>query len=196
METTFGCLPSDALLIITSNLTVLKDKLSARLVSTHLRLAVSFVGIMKLHMNEKICHPIGGGSGDHLSYLKEMKGFWFNGNHNCKNSECGNIWTATTQTYSSEAVGMTTFYYPKKLIAPHDYQRDRYSPNLEFRHRVMACKNSPSVTRYIPYCEDCMMQYVNLGRREDGLDVPFSQGASALIKRHYQVGAGYGINNF
>ena len=70
-------------------------------------------------------------------------------------------------------MGMTTFYYPKDLFPPHDYEGDPWGLNLEFTYREKACRGGAQVQRYIPYCTMCMMEFVNFGERTDELEVPY-----------------------
>ena len=179
--TTFESLPLELYLIIASNLLTLTDKLSARQANPQLHKAIHFMEVKLLCMSHKIFH-------------RSQRP------HICINVDC-DIWQqmrcgcryGCTKCTKTTAMGLTTFYYPEDLLEPHDYEGDPYGPNYEFPHRVRICRESPSVRRYIPYCQDCMIQYVNFGSREDELEVPYDGGG--LNGAHGQ-GLPYGINNF
>ena len=72
------------------------------------------------------------------------------------------------------SMGITTFYYPKELCPPHDYEGDPWGLNREYGYRDRACKEDMNqVQRYIPYCVVCMVEFVNFGERTDELEVPY-----------------------
>ena len=175
METpTFESLPHELYPIIVSNLLTLTDKLSARQANPQLHKAIHFMEVKLLCMSHKIFH------------MSQRP-------HICINVDC-DIWRQMRCGCSpahlhtgTPAMGLTTFYYPEDLLEPHDYEGDPYGPNYEFPHRVRICRGSPSVTRHIPYCEHCMVEYVNFGSREDELEVPYDGGG---------LNGAHGINNF
>ena len=90
----------------------------------------------------------------------------------CINITCrnGSKWQLT-----SKQLGQIFFYYPEELYEPHDEYDDPYGINFEAGIRQNQCKNGPSVKRCVPYCRNCMKEYMNFGEREDGLDVPFGE---------------------
>lgn len=102
----------------------------------------------------------------------------------CINAECitklgwrvrpsGSVERWAARVKQPPAMGLTTFYYPKELMPPHDYEGDPYGLNYEFRHRLGNCERGYCVERLIPYCVRCMVEFVNVGERNDELDVPY-----------------------
>ena len=88
------------------------------------------------------------------------------------------LWDPTC-TYVSSALGITYFYYPKSLYLSHTYfdEDDEYQEVSIIR--AQQCAEAPFVKRNIPYCHECMLQYVNFGERGDGLVVPFGRSGGA-----------------
>jgi hypothetical protein len=147
--TTILNIPNDILTIIISQLVTSNDMLSFRHVNTDFNAAICFMQIKIAYMNNKKL----------VTRRIQLS---------CINDNCLLFEERTMET--------TTFYYPKELIEPHDHQGDPYGINFEFKHReniCNICKDGSSIERYIPYCEECMMNLVNFGTRDDGLDVPY-----------------------
>jgi len=180
--TTFESLPLELYQIIVSNLEGFFDNLSARLVNTTFHKTVGFMKLRKRLISDAFTR-------------NQVRQSYQLGKHRCKciNAECEFLWSAPTQLYTPNAIGLTTFYYPEDLLEPHDYDGDPYGPNYEFPIRARICRESPSVIRHIPYCEQCMIEYVNFGSREDELEVPYDGGG---VNGAPGSGLQYGTNNF
>ena len=79
----------------------------------------------------------------------------------CANQNC---------TSRLNALDITNFYYPKSLPPPSSIfttenkgVRD-YTPDY---HRIVACEQGVIITRKIPYCRECMSEFVNFGELDN-----------------------------
>ena len=86
------------------------------------------------------------------------------------------LWEPDYENKAS-ALGITYFYYPKNLSKSFNQLNIITDRNPEYLYylRVQECNNSLYIKRDIPYCEECMLQYVNFGERKDGMIVPFGR---------------------
>lgn len=71
---------------------------------------------------------------------------------NCINFNCNNI-------YSKKAMQHLIFFYPKYLTKKNDKEDNIFINWI----RQIECKNGNQIKRFIPYCKDCMIKYVNKG---------------------------------
>lgn len=165
----FNRLPVEIIEIISSKFITIADKISARQVNIILWTVIHFMDIKISCMNDKIktnyhqnVDPI------YLINYWEKKKLKLIDLGACINSDC-----IYYRQWDGERMGMTEFYYPVEIIQSHDHDGDPYGPNYEYPHRERACQESKCTHRYIPYCQKCMVEFVNFGYRDDGLEVPY-----------------------
>ena len=71
------------------------------------------------------------------------------------------------------ALDITNFYYPKMLPPPSSIFRSHTIENSGFGdytpdyHRIVACEQGVIIKRKIPYCRECMSEFVNFGELDN-----------------------------
>ena len=95
---------------------------------------------------------------------------------NCCNSSCCNNNNNNNNNNDNKALGVVYFYYPKDLTPLEPEPPDPYTINVNsfnYFNRIEECKNAKYIKRFMPYCYDCMNEYVDFQERDDFQEIPY-----------------------
>jgi len=126
------------------------DLLALKITSTNFNKEIKKTFIVKIILEKALKTPYT------LSEVKKIK-------HNliCTNADC-RIYPIFKNTLSY-CMGITNFYYPDN--------EDEYIDEI-------TCLKAPIITRFIPYCFDCMLEYVEYGCKPNNpYSVPFGKNS-------------------
>ena len=83
----------------------------------------------------------------------------------CVNNNCHNVPNKLLYHYCME---MITFYYSKEIMNKNNQNSVSYREDM--------CLKESNIKRFIPYCFDCMQEYIEYGKyKDDPWSVPFGK---------------------